>query len=143
MIHFFLVVNKFGTTRLTQYYNHLTMQERVALEGEIIRQCLSLNDNQCPFFDYSNYRIIFKRFASLYFIVGTSDEEIELEMIELIQLFVETLDYYFESVCEFDIMANLDRVHFILNEMIANGHVVSTGRKEILEPVDFLDRASP
>lgn len=46
MIKFVLMVNKQGQTRLAQYYDFLSIQERVALEAEIIRKCLSRNENQ-------------------------------------------------------------------------------------------------
>lgn len=31
---------------------------------------------------------------------------------------VETMDRYFESVCELDIMSQLDKAHFIVDEVI-------------------------
>lgn len=35
---------------------------------------------------------------------------------------VETLDRYFENVCELDIMFNLEKAHFILDEMVSGSH---------------------
>jgi len=43
----------------------------------------------------------------------------ELGMLEFIHALVETLDKYFENVCELDIMFNLEKAHFILGEQIA------------------------
>ena len=40
------MVNKQGQTRLAQYYEWLTLEERRALEGEIVRKCLARNDQQ-------------------------------------------------------------------------------------------------
>ena len=40
------MVNKQGQTRLAQYYDFLSIQERVALEAEIIRKCLGRNETQ-------------------------------------------------------------------------------------------------
>ena len=37
---------------------------------------------------------------------------------------------------------NLDKCHFILNEMVANGHIVSTSKAEILDPLEYLDKSS-
>lgn len=45
-IRFVLLVNKQGQTRLAQYYEYLTIEERRALEGEIVRKCLARADNQ-------------------------------------------------------------------------------------------------
>ena len=38
----------------------------------------------------------------------------ELGILEFIHALVETLDKYFENVCELDIMFNLEKAHFIL-----------------------------
>ena len=40
------MVNKQGQTRLAQYYEYLTIEERRALEGEIVRKCLARTDQQ-------------------------------------------------------------------------------------------------
>ena len=45
-IRFCLMVNKQGQTRLAQYYEILQMDERCALEAEVIRKCLSRTDTQ-------------------------------------------------------------------------------------------------
>ena len=49
--------------------------------------------------------MIYRRYASLYFIIGIDiDQEInELSMLEFIHNMVETLDKYFENVCELDV----------------------------------------
>jgi hypothetical protein len=46
MIQFILFVNKQGQTRLSQYYNQFSVQEKVTLEGELIRKCLSRSEGQ-------------------------------------------------------------------------------------------------
>ena len=46
MIRFVLMVNKQGQTRLAQYYETHKMDERCALEAEVIRKCLSRTETQ-------------------------------------------------------------------------------------------------
>lgn len=46
MIKFILMVNKQGQTRLANYYDFLSIEERSALEAEIIRKCLSRTEAQ-------------------------------------------------------------------------------------------------
>ncbi len=49
-IKFILLVNKQGQTRLAKYTDeHLTVDERVMLEGEIVRKCLSRTEKQVGF----------------------------------------------------------------------------------------------
>ena len=80
MIQFILMVNKQGQTRLSKYYNSFSVQERITTEGELIRKCLSRVENQvsplcltglqCSFVEHRQYKVIYRRYASLYFIVG-------------------------------------------------------------------------
>jgi len=58
-IRFILMVNKQGQTRLSTYYEWLPMPERVALEAEIIRKCLSRSEFQCSFVEYRGYKVCF------------------------------------------------------------------------------------
>lgn len=46
MIKFFLLVNKQGQTRLASYYEYLPMDERIALQSETIRRCLSRSPSE-------------------------------------------------------------------------------------------------
>ena len=59
MIKFILMVNKQGQTRLAQYYEFLSVKDRVALEGELIRKCLSRHEGQCSFLEYRGYKVCF------------------------------------------------------------------------------------
>ncbi|CAI8048381.1 AP-4 complex subunit sigma [Geodia barretti] len=58
---------------------------------------------QCSFMEYKNFKVVFRRYASLYFIVGVDNSENELSILEFIHNIVETFDRYFESVCELDV----------------------------------------
>ena len=57
MIKFILFVNKQGQTRLSTYYTWMTIPERVALEAEIIRKCLSRSELQCSFTEHRGYKV--------------------------------------------------------------------------------------
>ena len=48
---------------------------------------------------------------------------------------METLDKYFENVCELDIMFNIEKAHFILDEMIMSGYITEANKANILNPV--------
>ena len=48
MMRFVLMVNKQGQTRLAQYYEFNQMEERCALEAEVIRKCLARTETQVP-----------------------------------------------------------------------------------------------
>ena len=65
----------------------------------------------------------------------------ELVYFESIHLFVELLDQFFGNVCELDIMFNLEKAHFILNEMVMNGHIIETNKANALRPVVMMEKA--
>lgn len=46
MIKFVLLVNKQGQTRLSQYYEPVSIEERVIREADIVRKCLSRGEEQ-------------------------------------------------------------------------------------------------
>ena len=64
----------------------------------------------CNFLDFKEYKIVYKRYASLYFITIVDKEENELIILELMQSFVEILDKYFGNVCELDLIFNFHKV---------------------------------
>ncbi|KAJ3436549.1 ap-4 complex subunit sigma-1 [Anaeramoeba flamelloides] len=143
MIKFILIVNKLGQTRLAQYYTTgLSINQRVALENEITRRCLSRKDKECSFLEFRDLKVIYRRYASLFFLVGVDEEENELGILEFIHCLVETLDRYFENVCELDLMFNIDKAYMILDEMALNGNIIETNKKTVIAPLHIIDQVS-
>lgn len=162
MIAFILMVNKQGQTRLSSYYQWISMAERVALESEIIRKCLGRSELQCSFIEYRGYKVIYRRYASLFFIVGTTPQQPgseietgngpqsssgiyenttnELGMLEFIHTLVETMDKWAGSICELDIMYQLEQVHFLVDEMVMDGFIYETNKANVLRPLDLLEK---
>ena len=54
--------------------------------------------------------MVYRRYASLFFLVGVDDDENELATLEFIHALVETLDKYFGNVCELDLIFNFHKV---------------------------------
>ena len=50
------------------------------------------------------------------------------------------MDKWAGSICELDIMYQLEEVHFLLDEMVMNGYIVETNKTNILRPIDLLER---
>ncbi len=64
---------------------------------------------------------------------GIDTEDNELASMELIHLFVETLDKYFGSVCELDVVYNFYKVYSVLDELLVGGEIVETSKMNILK----------
>jgi AP-3 complex subunit sigma len=62
-------------------------------------------------------KFVYRHYATLYFIFAVDDNESELGMLDLVQVFVETLDKCFESVCELDLIFNSDKVVHIVRQL--------------------------
>lgn len=77
-------------------------------------------------------KLVYKNFATLYFIFVVDAGESELGILELIQIFVETLDKCFAEVCELDLVFAWEKTHQILDELITGGLVFETNTHEVL-----------
>ena len=57
-------------------------------------------------------QVVYKRYASLYFVMGIDSSDNELITLELVHHFVEVLDRYFGNVCELDLIFNFHKVGY-------------------------------
>lgn len=78
---------------------------------------------------------MYRRYASLYFIVGVPVHTNELLALEEIHLFVEALDGYFNSVCELDLVFSLHKSLSILFETFVGGMLAESNKREILKNI--------
>ncbi|KAF4393271.1 hypothetical protein G4B88_002005 [Cannabis sativa] len=85
-------------------------------------------------------RLVYKHFATLYFVFIFDRSENELAMLDLIQVFVETLDKCFRNVCELDIVLNYSKMHTILDEIVFGGQVLETSSAEVMKAVEEISK---
>lgn len=58
----------------------------------------------CNFLEYKDTKVVYRRYASLFFVTGIGQEDNELVTLEIIHRYVEILDRYFGNVSrEFDL----------------------------------------
>lgn len=95
----------------------------------------------CNIVEYSDHRVVYRRYASLYFVCGiTPDVDNELLTLEVIHRYVETMDSYFGNVCELDIIFNFSKAYDILNEILmCDGSMAESSKKEVLQHVMTMD----
>ncbi|RWS24201.1 AP-3 complex subunit sigma-2-like protein [Leptotrombidium deliense] len=139
MIKAILVFNNHGKPRVTKFYQYYAED----LQQQIIRETYLLvskrDDNVCNFLEGgtliggSDFKLIYRHYATLYFVFCVDSSESELGILDLIQVFVETLDKCFENVCELDLIFH---VHNILNELVMGGMVLETNMNEILMRIE-------
>jgi AP-2 complex subunit sigma-1 len=168
-IRFFLLQNRQGKTRLSKWYvppsvansstaagnngsttpngtstssHNFSMPEieKVRIEAEIHRLVTARDKKYTNFIEYNNYKLIYRRYAGLFFTIAVDVTDNELSHLETIHLFVELLDSYFSNVCELDIIFHFAKVYNILDEFVLAGEVEETSKREILDRIKLLEK---
>merc|ERR1712088_122363 len=112
--HCMLLCSRQGKVRLQKFYTtELGDSPKQTLRStkEVIAQVLSRKPKMCNFIDWQDKKIVYKRYASLFFIVVIDKADNELIQLEQIHRFVEILDQYFGNVCELDIIFNFEKTY--------------------------------
>lgn len=124
----FLLINRQGKIRLVKFYENFLLSERKKISKEISRAVVVRSGKLSNFYEWQNYKVIYKRYASLYFIILCDKEDNELIGLEIIHQFVECLDDYFINVCELDIIFNFHKAAFVIEELLTSGYVQEIDR---------------
>ena len=168
MIQYLLLQNRQGKTRLSKYYRAYTDDERIKIETDVHRIVTTRDPKftnfvevrplplpparTCPrplthrslmplcFPQYTQYKLIYRRYAGLFFTLCVDVNDNELLYFESIHLFVELLDQFFGNVCELDLVFNFNKVYMILDEFFLAGEVQETSKQAILHRVQELDK---
>ncbi|XP_060014821.1 AP-3 complex subunit sigma-2 isoform X3 [Lagenorhynchus albirostris] len=116
MIQAILVFNNHGKPRLVRFYQRFPEEIQQQIIRETFHLVLKRDDNICNFLEGgsliggSDYKLIYRHYATLYFVFCVDSSESELGILDLIQVFVETLDKCFENVCELDLIFHMDKI---------------------------------
>mmetsp|Transcript_63820 Transcript_63820/g.101136 ORF Transcript_63820/g.101136 Transcript_63820/m.101136 type:complete len:158 (-) Transcript_63820:29-502(-) len=141
MIKSIIVINNQGKPRLCRFYYDVPMDRQKSILQSVYRVVSTRADDSCCCFaqEESHFgedvKIIYRHFATLYFIFIVDDAESELGILDLIQVFVQVLDSCFENVCELDLIYHFDRVNYILDEIVMSGMVLETNADSILQAI--------
>ena len=114
--------------------------EKLRIEAEVHRLVTARDKKYTNFIEYNNYKLIYRRYAGLFFTIAVDLADNELSYLETVHLFVELLDSYFSNVCELDIVFNFNKVYSILDEYMLAGEIEETSKREILDRVRFVEK---
>jgi len=126
---------------LSRWYVPFTGAERAKVESEVHRALMARDPRFTNFLDYRNYKLIYRRYAGLYFCFCVDLTDNELSSFELIHLFVELLDGFFGNVCELDLVFKFEKVYQILDELILGGELVDSATSNLLPVIKAADRS--
>jgi AP-1 complex subunit sigma 1/2 len=139
MIHFVLLISRQGKVRLTKWYSPHTQKERTKVIRELSGMILSRGPKLCNFLEWRGLKVVYKRYASLYFCMCVDADDNELETLEIIHHFVEILDRYFGNVCELDLIFNFHKAYYILDEVLIAGELQETSKKSVARVIAAQD----
>ncbi|KAK9075042.1 hypothetical protein SSX86_003361 [Deinandra increscens subsp. villosa] len=140
MIRFILLQNRQGKTRLAKYYIPLEESEKHKVEYEVHRLVVNRDPKFTNFVEFRTHKVIYRRYAGLFFSLCVDMTDNELAYLECIHLFVEILDHFFSNVCELDLVFNFHKVYLILDEFILAGELQETSKRAIIERMGELEK---
>ncbi|KAI4985282.1 hypothetical protein ZWY2020_017912 [Hordeum vulgare] len=130
-INFVLLISRQGKVRLTKWYSPYTQKERTKVIRELSGLILTRGPKLCNFVEWRGYKVVYRRYASLYFCMCIDADDNELEVLEIIHHFVEILDRYFGSVCELDLIFNFHKAYYVLDEILISGELQESSKKNV------------
>mmetsp|Transcript_24089 Transcript_24089/g.42550 ORF Transcript_24089/g.42550 Transcript_24089/m.42550 type:complete len:179 (+) Transcript_24089:95-631(+) len=144
MIRGIFIVNNYGQPRCIKFYEPVDESQQQTLIREIFLLVSKRPETVCNFLSGDQLsgswgqgtKLIYRHYATLFFVFACEETESELGILDLIQVFVETLDKCFESVCELDLIFNAEKVHYILDEIVMGGLVLETSMHDILVAIN-------
>ncbi|XP_037074208.1 AP-3 complex subunit sigma-2-like [Pollicipes pollicipes] len=119
------------------------MQQKIKETFQLVSK---REDNVCNFLEggtlirSSDYKLIHRHYATLYFVFCVNSSESKLGILDLIQVLVETLDKSFEDVCGLDLVFHVIKVDYILNEIVMGGMVLETSMTEVITRTEEQNR---
>eukprot|EP01061_Rhynchopus_euleeides_P045495 TRINITY_DN8199_c1_g1_i3.p2 TRINITY_DN8199_c1_g1~~TRINITY_DN8199_c1_g1_i3.p2 ORF type:complete len:149 (+),score=68.16 TRINITY_DN8199_c1_g1_i3:57-503(+) len=131
MIHFVLLVSRQGKVRLAKWYSPFAEQEKAKAVREISTMVIGRQKRLCNFLEWRDYKLVWRRYATLHFVACIDKDDNELINLEIIQHFVESLDRHYGHVCELDLIFNFQRAYHILDEVLAAGELQESSKNTI------------
>lgn len=139
MMQFMLLFSRQGKLRLQKWYIAHPDKLKKKITRELVTTILARKPKMCSFLEWKDLKVVYKRYASLYFCCAVEQVDNELLTLEVIHRYVELLDKYFGSVCELDIIFNFEKAYFILDELLVGGEMQETSKKNVLKAIAAQD----
>ncbi|GAA5831558.1 Aps1p [Sporobolomyces salmoneus] len=138
-VSFVLLISRQGKVRLAKWYTTMSTRNKTKIVKDVTQLVLARRTRMCNFLEYKDSKIVYRRYASLFFVCGIGQQDNELITLEIIHRYVEVLDRYFGNVCELDLIFNYQKAYSILDELIIAGEMQESSKKSVLRAVGQAD----
>ncbi|KAJ6604405.1 AP complex, mu/sigma subunit, partial [Mycena vulgaris] len=135
MIKYLLLFSRQGKLRLAKWFNTIGSKAKARIIQDLTQQVLARRPRMCNVLEYKDTRVIYRRYASLFFVCGIEAGDNELMMLEVIHRYVEVLDRYFGNVTELDLIFNFQKAYAVLDELIIAGEFQESSKSTALRLV--------
>lgn len=139
MINYILLVSRQGKVRLAKWFMTVPPKAKAKIVKDVTQLVLARRTRMCNFLEYKDTKVVYRRYASLFFVCGIGLGDNELIALEIIHRYVEVLDKYFGNVCELDLIFNFQKAYAILDELIIAGEMQESSKKSVLRVVTQAD----
>ncbi|EKX73789.1 clathrin coat assembly protein, putative [Theileria equi strain WA] len=139
MIKFFLAISRQCKVRLVKWFVPIDSKEKATIIKELSHLVVNRNAKQCNFLEWRKDKIVFRRYASLYFMACVDTDTNELIVLEMIHHYVELLDSYFRNVCELDLVFNFHKAYHLFDEVFIDGDFYESNKRAVLRSVAAQD----
>ncbi len=93
-----MLFSRQGKLRLQKWYTAYSDKQKKKITRELVASILARKQKMSSFLEWKESKIVYKRYASLYFCCAIEQDDNELLTLEVIHRYVELLDKYFGSV---------------------------------------------
>jgi len=125
--------------RLAKWFSTLHEKTKAKILKDVTQLVLSRRVKMCNFIEYKDSTVVYRRYASLFFVCGVQSGDNTLLALEVIHRFVECLDRYFGNVTELDLIYNFQGAFAVLNELIIAGEMQESSKSRVLKSVATSD----
>ncbi|TPX38186.1 hypothetical protein SmJEL517_g00420 [Synchytrium microbalum] len=141
-IKFMLLVSRQGKIRLTKWFmSDWSTREKTKAVKEVSTTVLSRKTKMCNVLEYKDYKVVYRRYASLFFVAGIDVDDNELMVLEVIHRYVEVLDKWFLNVCELDIIFNFQQAYMIMDELLIGGELQESSKRAVINTLKRMDES--
>ncbi|KAI1204954.1 Adaptor protein complex sigma subunit [Annulohypoxylon truncatum] len=138
-INYLILLSRQGKVRLAKWFTTLSPKDKAKIVKDVSQLVLARRTRMCNFLEYKDTKIVYRRYASLFFIAGCSSDDNELITLEIIHRYVEQMDKYYGNVCELDIIFSFTKAYYILDEILLAGELQESSKKNVLRCINQQD----